>query len=216
MKHKKKQSVNSSPVLPPAPDISYIVSCYNRPVMLPVILWALKGQTHFRFECIVTDNASDEGIAKLHKKAVDDLNDSRFRYVRTYKKIPVEDCYWAAEYALKQARGSWYCFPCDDTYLVPEFGARMLEKGMRDCLDMVFCEDVVVGTDASGQSGYRVWKQYVSHTLKTSFIVRASSFPGFTKPGIPSPVAVDYFFSHLMNQSGKRIGSVREVMCVHN
>jgi hypothetical protein len=92
----------------------------------------------------------------------------------------------------------------------------MLAEGTRNCLDMVFCEDVVVGTDASGQSGYRVWKQYVSHTLKTSFIVRASSFPGFTKPGIPFPVAVDYFFSHLMNQNKKRIGSVRECMVVHN
>ncbi len=198
------------------PDITYVVSCYNRPVMLPVILWAIKGQSHTRFEVIVTDNADDNEIAAKHRLAVEQLDDPRFKYIRTYRKIPVADCYWSAEYALKQAKGVWYCFPCDDTYLAPEFGARMLAHATQHCLDMVYCEDVVVGTDASGQSGYRVWKQYVSHTLKTSFIIRASSFPGFTKPGIPSPVAVDYFLSHLMEAADAKIDGVRECMVFHN
>ncbi len=214
MKHKPKQSAPFSKAKS-TPDITYVVSAYNRPVMLPVILWAIKGQTHFNFECIVTDNASDKAIAAKHELSVKQLDDSRFKYVKTYGKIPIEDCYWAAEYGLKDARGIWYCFPCDDTYLVPEFGARMLSYGTQHCLDMVYCEDVVVGTDASGQSGYRVWKQYVGHTLKTSFIVRASSFPGFSKPHISTAAAVDYFFSHTMNKSGARIGSVRECMVVH-
>ncbi len=184
--------------------------------MLPVALWSIKGQTHKRFECIITDNATNPQIAAKHKRAVAQLNDPRFKYIRTAGKIKVSDCYWSAEYGLKQAKGTWYCFPCDDTYLVPEFGARMLVKGIQEDLDMVFCEDVVVGTDASGGSGYRLWKQYVGHTLKTSFIVRASSFPGFFKPTTPSPVGVDYFFGTMMNRAKKRIGSVRETMVVHN
>jgi hypothetical protein len=92
----------------------------------------------------------------------------------------------------------------------------MLAKGISEGLDFVYCEDVVVGPDASGGSGYRVWTQSIGRTVKTSFIVRASSFPGFSKPNIPTPVAADYFFGHSMRQSGKRIGSVRETMVVHN
>ncbi len=212
MKNKRMQSARSSP----APDITYVVSAYSRPVMLPVILWAIKGQTHQNFECFVTDNSTTPAVSKQHEDAVKSLHDPRFAYIPTAKKIKVNECYHSAEYALKGARGGWYCFPCDDTYLVPEFGARMLAKGISEGLDFVYCEDVVVGPDASGGSGYRVWTQSIGRTVKTSFIVRASSFPGFSKPNIPSPVAADYFFGHSMRQSGKRIGSVRETMVVHN
>jgi hypothetical protein len=184
--------------------------------MLPVILWSIKGQTLQNFECIVTDNATDPGTAAKHRDAVKSLRDPRFSYIATARKIKVNECYHSAEYALKGASGSWYCFPCDDTYLVPEFAARMLAKGIAEGLDFVYCEDVIVGPDASGGSGYRVWTQSIGRTVKTSFIVRASSFPGFSKPNIPSPVAADYFFGHEMRQAGKRIGSVRETMVVHN
>lgn len=198
------------------PDISYIVSAYNRPVMLPVVLWAIKGQSHQNFEVFVTDNSTDPKTVEHHKESVAQLKDPRFKHIHTAKKIKVSECYWAAEYALKRARGQWFCFPCDDTYLVPEFGARMLAKGVQDCLDLVYCEEVLVGPAAAGGSGYRVWFQQIGRTVKTSFIVRASSFPGFNKPGLVCAVAVDYVFSDEMYRAGKKVGSVRECMVVHN
>ncbi len=97
MKRKKKPSANSSP----QPEITYIVSAFNRPVMLPVALWSIKGQSHSDFECIVTDNADSNTLAKQQEKMVKDLNDHRFRYVRTATKTQVSDCYWSAEWANK-------------------------------------------------------------------------------------------------------------------
>src|SRR6185369_4554868 len=55
-------------------EITYVVSAFNRPLMLPVALWSIARQTHRDFECIVADNAEDERIAKLHKIAVDQVN----------------------------------------------------------------------------------------------------------------------------------------------
>ena len=106
-------------------------------------------------------NTTDPATNTAHRLAVKQLGDARFKYIHTAPKIKVSECYWAAEYALRRASGQWFCFPCDDTYLVPEFGARMLAKGVQDCLDLVFCEEVLVGPAAAGGSGYRVWIQQI-------------------------------------------------------
>lgn len=195
-------------------EISYIVSAFNRPVMLPVCLWAIKGQTNPRFECFVTDNATDPKIAALHKRAVADLRDKRFHYIHTAKKIKVSDCYWSAEHAAKQAKGTWLCFPCDDTYLVPEFGRRMLLAGYVNGWDIVICGDTVVGPECNGQLGYKVWKMFPGRATKTTFIVRRDAFPGFTgKLHKHGAVLADYHLSHEVKNSGVLRD---QLMVVHN
>ncbi len=191
----------------PVPDISYIVSAYDRPEQLPVILWALKCQSHRNHEVIVTDNATNPAIAAAHSLAVKNLADARFRYVSTLKKIKVSDCYWSAEYGVKLSRGAWLCFPCDDTYLVPEFGQRMLTAGLVNGWDLVICGDIIVGPECNGRIGYKPWKMVPSRASKTTYIVRASAFPGFTnKPRVSGASLADYHLS----------GEVRNVGVIHD
>jgi len=204
-------------------EISYIVSAYNRPVMLPVVLWAIKGQSHQDFECIVTDNSTDKKQTAAHKRAVGQLRDPRFRYVNTSRKIRVSDCYWSAEWAVDNlARGRWLCFPCDDTYLVPDFARRMLIAAAKGNADYVFVKPIVCSPEALGgpETGYAVWDQRLHGTAKTSFIVKRSVFDevkGFQgKMDRPGTVNADYFFSSQMVSAEKTIAQVNECLVVHN
>lgn len=202
-----------------SPDISYVVSCFNRPRLLPVCLYSLSVQTHRDFEVIVTDNAIDNAVASQHCRAVTRMEDSRFRYFRTAGKILVSDCYWSAEWGIKHhAQGKWYCFPCDDSYYAPEFGQRMLTAAYRENWDFVVCGSVVVGPEASGGSGYRVWDMQIGRTIKTSFMIKASRFTEFyAKPVAENAAAgVDYSFGAHLVRSGVPWGIVPEVMLVHN
>lgn len=211
------------PRLTEQPDITYIVSAFNRPAMLPVALWSIKGQSHQDFECIVADNADYEPTAQSHKRMVEQLSDSRFTYARTAGKTRVSDCYWAAEYIVRTYEcGRWLCFPCDDTYLMPEFGQRMLLQAFKTGAQFVYCEHIIAGPEALGGPGtaYAVWTQRLHRTAKTSFIVKRAVFEkvgGFQgKMDRASTVNADYFFSTQMAQAGVKIASVSDVMVVHN
>lgn len=185
------------------PDISYIVSAYNRPEMLLVILAALNIQTNPRFEVIITDNSEDAITIARHREIVYFFNDKRFRYVNTAKKVKVSDCYWSAEYGVKLAKGEFLCFPCDDTYVVPEFGRRMLLAAHENNWDMVICGDVIVGPECNGGIGYKPWKMLPRKASKTTFIVRASAFPGFTgKLHTQGAVLADYHLSGQIHKCG--------------
>ncbi len=203
------------------PEISYIVSAYDRPQMLPICLHSIKCQSHQDFEVIVTDNAINDALAKANEQAVKLIGDPRFRYVRTAHKITVSDCYYSAEWAIKHlARGRWYAFPCDDTYLVPEFGERMLTQAIRDNAKFVYCEKVLVGTTPGGgyESGYHLWTMAPRRTTKTTFIVRASVFPGFNgKTATSGANLADYILCAQLMEAGVKITSVPGVcLLVHN
>ncbi len=205
------------------PEITYIVSAFNRPVMLPVCLWSIKGQTHQDFECIVTDNADHEPTAKQQERMVKSMDDPRFRYVRTAKKTKVSDCYWSAEWANEHmAAGRWLCFPCDDTYYVPEFAQRMLVAAAKENADYVFVKHVICGPEALGgpDTAYAQWTQRLHRTAKTSFIVKRGVFNGVGgfqgKMDRPGTVNADYFFSSQMVAAGKKIARVDECLLVHN
>ncbi len=203
------------------PDITYIVSAFNRPVMLPVCLWSIKGQSHQDFECIVADNADHEPTAKAHEQAVKQLNDPRFEYVRTHGKTEVSDPYWAAEYIMRTYEcGRWLCFPCDDTYLVPQFAQRMLLEAHRRNADFVYCHKILVGPEASGgwEAGYCVWGIQMHRTPKTSFIVKRDAFKAFEgKLARAGYCNADYFVSSQMQMAGFKIAVVEDgPMVVHN
>ncbi len=206
------------------PDISYIISAYNRPWMLPVCVWSLLGQSHRNFEVIVTDNATDKWTIAAHQKAIADAKAydpsraERFIYVHTGKKIKVSDCYWSAEWAVKNiARGQWLCFPCDDTYLAPEYGARMLTRAYEKSLDMVICGDVVLGPEGNGRVGYKHWKMVPGRASKTTFMVRADKFPGFNgKLQYEGATMADWQLTRDIERVGS-VGTVEDqLMVVHN
>lgn len=217
MKAKRKQSVKSSR----APDITYIVSAFNRPDRLPTALWSLAVQSHRSFHVIVTDNAPDKATALKHREVVETVRGfspdyrNRFSYLYTGDKIAVSDPYWSAEYAIKHfPMGQWLCFPCDDTYYVPDFGRRMLVAAHEGGYDMVICGDCVIGPECNGEVGYKHWKMVPTHAAKTSYIVRASRFPGFThKPKYPGPAVADWALSGQI----ANVGILRDqLMIVHN
>ena len=175
------------------PEISYIISAYNRPALLPVCLWSLYAQTHTDFEVLVTDNATDKKIAAKQRDIVASMKDSRFKYVNTATRIKVSDCYWSAEYGMKHTTGKWICFPCDDTYYVPQWAQRMLTTAVSGNLDLVLCESAVYGPDTNGCSTY-----YLAHRSdiwpggKPSFLVKRSVFPSFiNKPTVSTCSGVD-------------------------
>ncbi len=214
MKRKKKPSANSSP----QPEISYIVSAYHRPEILPACLWSLKAQTHENFECIITDNSTEPKHVKAHMRLIKQMDDKRFRYVNTSRKVKISDCYWTAEWGAKEAQGQWLCFPCDDCYYLPDFSRRMLIAAAETQADVILSEFVLMGPEAAGGSGvYQTWKANPTKLVKSSFFVRASTFPGFSgKPRSNVPASADQVLGHELVRSGAKFGIAKGLTVVHN
>lgn len=220
--------MGKNPKHPPPPvtsdaEITYIVSAFSRPVMLPVALWSIKGQSHQDFECYVADNTDNNNTSRAHEDVIKAMRDPRFKYVRTAKKTKVGDCYWSAEWIVSHfPMGRWLCFPCDDTYYVPEFAQRMLVMAARENADYVFVKNIIAGPEALGgpDSGYAMWTQRLHRTAKTSFIVKSRVFKevgGFQgKMDRMATVNADYFFSTQIVNAGKKIARVDECLLVHN
>lgn len=201
------------------PEVSYIVSLYNRPALLAVCLWSLKSQSHEDSEVIVTDNTTDAKIAKQQREFIAGLEDSRFRYVPTAGKIKVSDCYWSAEYGVKLARGRWLCFPCDDCYYPPEWAQRMLGAAVMNNWDLALCEKSVCGPEPCGADRYMVLnlgnERFPGY--KPSFLIRKSKFDGWlNKPVVPACSGTDRTTLQYLVRSGIRWGAVRDVFYVHN
>jgi glycosyltransferase involved in cell wall biosynthesis len=198
------------------PKVSYIVSCYDRPRLLPICLHSLLVQSDDSLEIIVTDNSTDANIAKTHKAIVSGLKDARVRYISTAGKTKISDCYWSAEYGARQAKGEWLCFPCDDCYYVPEFQERMLDVAKMYAWDLVLCDAVY----RYNVKRYAVLNMKPSMNIasKSSFLVSRKVFPGFrAKPqGNASPCAADAALIGDLVRAGVSSGTVQDVMVVHN
>lgn len=82
------------------PRITVAVPVYNRDASLRRALTSLQRQTFADFECIVVDDASTMPI----KPIVDELEDERFRYVRTDRN---GGPYNARRHAYRQMRGEY-------------------------------------------------------------------------------------------------------------
>jgi len=200
-----------------APEISFIVSAYDRPNRLRTGLAALADQSHADFEVLVTDNARDDKLALAHSELVRALNDRRFRYYRTFGETKICDCYWSAEWGAQRARGRWLAFPCDDTYYPPEYAARMLAAAYTGNAEFVICGKAVVGPEACGNCGYHVWDMAPGRATKTTFMILAAKFEGFAgKPVVEGAAgAVDYSFSA---ETARRLRTVLvpDLLLVHN
>ncbi len=177
-----------------SPEVSYIVSLYNRHDLLAACLWSLKGQTHTDFEAIITDNTEDAEEATRHREFVAGLKDKRFRYLRTAGKLRLSDCYWSAEYGLERSRGRWLCFPCDDSYYPPQWTQRMLAEAYKSQADLVLCGNVIVGPETCGVPHYVPLEIGTPRSpgYKPSFIIRREKFSGWiSKPTVIATAGAD-------------------------
>lgn len=197
------------------PDLTYIVSAWNRPKLLPICLHSLAVQTHENFEVIVADNAINEDSRAKHIQIVKDMGDDRFRHIDTRAAGAGMDCYESSQWVIaNEAQGLWVAFPCDDCYYVPDFGRRMLAAAYARGLDMVFCDELI-GPEAAGGGAYHVWETTWARTPKPSFIVRKSAFPGWCdRPRADVPVACDFVLGQTMH--GDKQGKLAECLVAHN
>jgi glycosyltransferase involved in cell wall biosynthesis len=200
------------------PEITYIVSAFQRdngPQMLACVLNSLAVQSHKNFEVIVADNSIDKKAIRANQKVVAGLKDDRFKHVLTGRKTKVNDCYWAAEWVAKnKAKGNWLCFPCDDCYYAPDFGKKMLAAGYSKDWKFVCCKMVL----SQLNQAYAVIDEPGLHfCIKTNFIIRKESFPGFPgKPNSSAPSCSDRALGGVLSKEEIEWGVVPEVMVVHN
>ena len=89
--------------------VSIIVNCFNGEKYLLKTLNSVLKQKYQNFELVFIDNSSTDSSAKLFKS----INDPRFRYYKTKKKI---NLYEARNYALKKCKGDFIAFLDSDDW----------------------------------------------------------------------------------------------------
>lgn len=183
--------------------------------MLPVVLHCLAAQTLEDFEVIVTDN-SDPEVQRRNHRSIAHLEDARFCHFDT-SHLPVNDCYWAAEWAaLHECAGNFLCFPSDDSYYVPCFAEVVLGAAERNNWDLVYC-NMVYDARFNGQCYTPVNVQPMVNSIdKTGFIVRRSWFEGFPGKVSSGPCKADGLLIESLLSRGIRHGKVSDVLMVHN
>jgi glycosyltransferase involved in cell wall biosynthesis len=191
-------------------SISYIVSTYHRPDLLPCVLHSLKVQTSSDFEVLVTDNSTDLKMIRKNRLAVDILDDDRFQYCN----VKFSDCYTSAEWGVRNAKGEFLCFPSDDSYYVPHFGELMLKAARKDNLELVYCNMIY---DPRYFGHYWVLDVEARHTRidKTGFLLKRDRFINF--PGkINSACDADGYLIDELVRRGIKHGKIVDIMVVHN
>jgi glycosyltransferase involved in cell wall biosynthesis len=208
-----------------APNVSYIVSAFDRPDHLGCVLYSIKAQTDQSFEVIVTDNGGDA----RNENVVARLDDSRFRYIDTSKASgnqtsPAWDCYWSGEFGGRLAKGRYLCFPSDDGYYVPCFQKKLVTTADQMDWQLVFCDMLLdrpagpyVDPPVQIQNVLDV-KPMVGCIDKTGFLIRRESWIGWpTKPEDRfRGSAADGEMIDIVRRNGIRFGKLNEVLCVHN
>lgn len=200
------------------PSVTYIVSALSRPRSLRCVLASLQVQTDASFDVIVADNTSDDEIASAHQRVTGELEDERFRYIRTaaYADDPRWNCYWSADWLVEhgEVHGEYICLPSDDSYYVPIFQEAMLAKGRGEGLGLVYCEMLY---DRRGAGVYRLLNTYPCYGRidKTGFLVRRDQWIGFVgkrdRPDDSDGVMIDELVKR-----GVKHGKVEEPLAIHN
>jgi glycosyltransferase involved in cell wall biosynthesis len=198
--------------------ISFIVSAFNRPESLKLCLQSLILQTETDWEAIVMDNAADTDYWMKHYYLCRHI-DKRIIYIRT-PIVARKNCYFAADFAVRHLpRGEWLCFPSDDSYYVPTFAAKMLQKAAKDDLQFVYC-DFVWGRKFNGEVSH-TWCESAPAQCridKTTFLIRHECMiswpqdPEHYYDSYPS----DGLLAEEMVRRGVRTGRVEETLVVHN
>ena len=184
---------------------SFIVSTYDRPAHLDLLLRSLRLQTCPDFEVLITDNAVGDQVAK-NFSAVMAIGDQRFRYFEAKQA----DCYYSANLGAAHAMGEYLCFPSDDGYYAPRFLELMLTAAPAD---LIYCDCVYDGHGAS----YAPMETAPACGAidKGGFLIKRDKFSGFEgPPGVER--AADGWLIEKMVREGINHAKVPGYMWVHN
>jgi glycosyltransferase involved in cell wall biosynthesis len=192
------------------PDISFIVSCYDRPDMLRCCLASLAVQTHKNFEVIVTDNAPKASENQLSHEGL--CNAVGAKYINT----EATGCYHSAEMGALLASGTFVNFPSDDSYYMPTFAEEMLKAAWEQSLEMVFCEMVYNGRWPSESYHLMGTAPCLNHIDKTGFLIRRDKFYGFPDKGEGGYCAADGLLIDRLVREGIKHNKVHGILAVHN
>jgi glycosyltransferase involved in cell wall biosynthesis len=215
-----------------APEVSLVLSCYDRPDLLPMSLGSIFAQSMKDFNVLVTDNAPSDAIAAKHQAIVDyfasldkrDGRDPRFLYCRTSWITRVkDDPYWSAEWGVGHLRqlgrlGRWIGTPCDDTQYFPLHLQTLLTEAARNLWECVTVGTPVIGPAGPTRSsaGYALWDCGM-WASKTTYLVRSKHWIGFPgKPRNPGPAASDTAMIQELQRRGVPMGQVRQPTMAHN
>jgi glycosyltransferase involved in cell wall biosynthesis len=189
-------------------DISFIVSCFDRPEMLLCCLASLNCQSHREIEVIVTDNSNDSVTQSYHKEYCGQLG---AKYLHT----GLPGCYHSAEVGAQYASGEYLCFPSDDGYMVPTFAEVMLKDARGQNLDLLICGAVYSPRWESERYHLMEVAARLNFVDKTNFILKRDKFIGFPDKTLGACAADGMLIDRLV-ASGIRHGVISDVMVVHN
>lgn len=183
---------------------SFIVSTYDRPTYLDLLLRSLRLQTCPDFEVLVTDNAVGDRAVENFRTVIA-IGDERFRYIEAKQA----DCYFSANVGASQAQGEYLCFPSDDGYYAPRFLEQMLHVGA----DLIYCDCVY---DGHGCNYAPLETAPVCGRIdKGGFLIKREKFPGFAGPaGVER--AADGWLVEALVREGVSHEKVSGYMWVHN
>lgn len=187
------------------PQISFIVSAYNRPESLKLCLHSLRLQTYPDWEAIVVDRADTIYNSSVHAGSCLDQN-------ITYVSEMSPNKYYSCETGAKIAKGEWLCFPSDDSYYVPQFAARMIKCGEDNEADLVYC-DLVHGHHDT--HNFLSCYPRVGQIDKTNFIIRRSKMEPFSMKDINYELSDGYFIESVIKH-GAKVAKLSQLLVVHN
>jgi hypothetical protein len=198
------------------PQLSYIVSAYDRPWDLNLCLLSLKLQAHQDFDVIVVDNGTDD----MYYANEQSIHRAGLTQTTCHCHTKMEFCYPSSDFGANLSDAEWLAFPSDDSYFSKTFGEKMLAAGHKNNWDLVYCNAMFRRsvTDQLYDGTYQalVTEPRAGWFDKTIFIVRRSIFKGFRAHERVFPIGADSDLIEEYVRNGVAIGKVDEFLVVHS
>ena len=119
---------------PYTPLVSVILPTYNRCNLLPRAVGSILGQTYVNLECIIVDDGSTDGTARI----VQEFTDKRVIYLRHQANRHASA---ARNTGIKHGKGDFFAFLDDDDEWLPEKLEKQIAH-IRQCpesVGMIYC-----------------------------------------------------------------------------
>jgi glycosyltransferase involved in cell wall biosynthesis len=200
--------------------ITFIVSSYDRPAMLRLMLSCLQVQTEKDWECIIANNNPYPAQNSEQQWVISQFNDPRF----IYKNPKLKDAYESIWALAPESRGDWLCFPSDDCYYVPQFAERMWKLVTSNpAFDFVYCDMIYDPRPSEGRDWYAVVNTSPNQGAidKAGFLVRKSLFLKVGWRNVEGQSALlqgsrDGMLAEDLARRGTPMVKAKGIMLVHN